>query len=340
MRKFENQMGETKMVEYIKRLEDKVMQDVEISKSEALKLFNVLDADEKASFNQLMESAGRIREKYLGKTFELCSIINAKSGKCSEDCTYCSQSVHYSTGCDEYGVMEYEKILKRAKELESKRVNRFSLVTSGRGIESEEELEKLCRIYEGLSRETGLKLCASHGIIDVHQAKKLKDAGVERYHHNIETSREKYGDICTTHTYEDRLETIKNANSQGLDICCGGIIGLGENIRDRVDMAFEIRRLGIKSIPLNILMPVKNTPLEKNESVPANEILATMAVFRFVVPSAHIRYAGGRMKLGGRQIEGIKSSVSSALVGDYLTTVGSNIDEDKQMIQGLGFTLE
>lgn len=328
------------MVEYIKKLEEKVMEGKDVSRDEAVQLFNVLYEEGKNAFGQLMESAGRIRERHLGKVFELCSIINAKSGKCSEDCTYCAQSVHYATGCDEYGIMEYEKILERAKELESKGVNRFSLVTSGRGIESERELEILCGIYEGLSRETGLKLCASHGIIDANQAKRLKEAGVERYHHNIETSSRKYKDICTTHTYEDRLDTIKNAKSHGLEVCCGGIIGLGEDISDRVDMAIDIRNLGIKSVPLNILMPVKNTPLERNESVPVDEILVTMAVFRFIVPSAHIRYAGGRMKLGDRQLEGIKSAVSSALVGGYLTTVGSNIEEDKQMIQGLGFILE
>ncbi|MFL8675667.1 biotin synthase BioB [Clostridioides sp. GD02404] len=323
------------MEKYIIKLKNKVLDGKEINYEEALNLIS-LDTNNKNILDILLKSANEIREAFMGRRVDLCTIMNAKSGKCSEDCKFCAQSSHYKTGVDEYSLLEYNEILRRAKEMESKGVHRFSLVTSGKGMTGK-EFNDILNIYEGLRENTNLKLCASLGIIDYEQAKKLKLVGVTTYNHNVETSKDNFDNICTTHTYQDRIRTIKEAKRAGLDVCVGGIIGMNESKGQRLQMAFEIRELNVKSIPINILNPIKNTPMEAYDILEPMEILKTTAVFRFIIPNVYIRYAGGRLSLKGYDKIGFNGGINSAIVGDYLTTVGNGIENDKKMIieQGL-----
>ncbi|QZY54790.1 biotin synthase BioB [Crassaminicella profunda] len=323
------------MKTFIKEIKERILAEGQITYEEAVKLMEIDEKDEE-TLTILFDAANSVREKFVGNQADLCTIMNAKSGRCSEDCKYCAQSSHYQTGVEVYDLLEYDKILKRALEMERDGAHRFSLVTSGRGME-EEDFEKLLKIYQRLKMDTNLKICASHGIISYEQAIKLKEAGVSMYHHNVETSKEFYESICTTHTYEDRINTIKNVQKAELDLCCGGIIGLGETCKDQVKMAFEIKELGIKSVPINILNAIKGTPLENNEKISPLKALKTMAVFRLVIPDGSIRYAGGRIALGEMQHVGFKAGVNAALVGNYLTTVGNKITEDIKMIKEQGF---
>ncbi|GAB4256941.1 biotin synthase BioB [Thermincola ferriacetica] len=322
------------MRKFVQEMTAKVLGGEGVCFDEALKMINI-DEKDMESLEALFEGANKIREKFVGKKVDLCAIVNGKSGRCSENCKYCAQSAHYNTNVKEYPLLEHEEILPKALEAEAEGVTRFSIVTSGRGI-SNEELRKLTEIYRKLKKETKLELCASHGIISYEQAQSLKESGVSTYHHNLETSRRYYPNICTTHTYEDRINTIKNAQKAGLHICCGGIIGMGETPEDRVMMVFDIKELGARSVPINILNPIKGTPLENRKVLSPIEILKTMAVSRYILPKAYIRYAGGRTALGEKQIQGFKAGVNAALVGDYLTTVGNKIEEDKAMIRQVG----
>jgi biotin synthase len=325
------------MKQFINQIKEKVLQGKDIDKKEALVLM-VFNETEPEIIETIFDVANEIRREFMGNQVNLCTIMNVKSGRCSEDCKYCAQSVHYKTGIQEYELLQYDEILERALEMQKHKVHRFSLVSSGRTID-DMEFEKLLEIYYRLKKDTGLELCASHGIISYDKALKLKEAGVCAYHHNLETSRNFYNNICNTHKYQDRLDTIENAKKAGLDVCCGGIIGIGESINDRIEMAFEIKRLGIRSIPINILDPIKGTPLENLSILSPIEILKTMAVYRFILPDAFIRYAGGRKALGSMQNVGFQAGVNAALVGDYLTTVGKKIQEDIEMIEMEGLII-
>ncbi len=320
------------MKNLIKETTQNIINGHEISKETALKLIYISDENQ-SLLEDLLKSADEIRAHFCGDTIELCSIINAKSGLCSEDCKFCSQSVHYSTSCDQHGLLEYKKIYDRAKEMEELRVHKFSLVTSGYGIENQKDLDELCSTYKRLQNQTNISLCASHGIISESQARALKEAGVETYHHNIETCKGYYDKICTSHSYEKRVATIRAAKKAGLSVCCGGIIGLGESLEDRINMAFEIKHLDINSVPINVLMPIEGTPLENMEVLKPMEILKTLAVFRLILPKAKIRYAGGRMLLSDYQKLGLKSGVNALLTGNYLTTIGNDTEHDIRMIE-------
>lgn len=317
------------MDEIINKLEYKVMNGQSLCYDEAILLSNTDNAKE------LYAAADRIRDKFRGKKVDLCSIMNAKSGKCSENCKYCAQSGHYNTGVEEYPLIDLETALKMAKENEKAGAHRFALVTSG-GMLSSKDFDRIIEIFEVLRRETSLHLCASLGKISYEQAVTLKRVGVSMYHHNLETSRSYFTQICDTHTYEDKIDTIRNVIDAGLPICSGGIIGLGETMKDRIDMACELKSLGVKSVPINILNPIQGTPLEKAKRLAPEEILKTISVFRFIIPDGFIRYAGGRNALGELQTLGFKAGVNAALVGNYLTTVGKNIQEDIQTIRELG----
>lgn len=326
------------MKKFIEEVIQKILDGNEISYDEALKLINI---DEKNTeiLDLFFSGANKIREKYVGNKANLCTIMNAKSGRCSEDCKYCAQSVHYNTGVTEYSLLNYDEILERALEVQVLGVHKFSLVTSGRGISCDEEMNKLVEIYTRLNKDTNLKLCASHGILTFEQLSKLKQAGVSTYHHNVETSSDNYKNICTTHDYEERIKTIKNAVKVGLEVCCGGIFSMGESKDDRVKMAFEIKSLGITSIPLNILMPIKGTPYEDLKVISPLEIIKTMALFRYIIPNSYIRYAGGRMALKDKQSLGFNAGINAALVGNFLTTIGSNVENDKKMIINAGLDI-
>ena len=228
-------------------------------------------------------------------------------------------------------------ILERARQMEASGVKSYSLVTAGRGVTGK-DFEKILEIYTTLQSQTSLKLCASLGILNEEQLKRLKDLGVTTYHHNLETSRSFYRQICTTHSYEERLATIKAAQKAGLSVCSGGIIGVGETWRDRVEMAFELKELGIDSVPVNILHPIPGTPLEKQPPLSREEILKTLAVFRLILPRVMLRLAGGReYALGDCLPTALQSGVNALLVGSYLTTSGQTIEKDRELAAGLGF---
>lgn len=303
-----------------------------ISKEEALWLVE-------AGLNELRNAANELRQAVCGEDFDLCSIINGKSGKCPEDCKYCAQSAHYAANTEFYELLDAREILAAAQENERGGVRRFSIVTSGRRL-THGEVSALCAIYRTLKAECGLSLCASHGLLDDAQFAMLKAAGVERYHCNLETSRAYFPKVCTTHTYEDKLMAIRSAQKAGLSVCSGGIIGMGETMEDRIDMAFTLRDLGVRSVPLNLLNPVPGTPFEALPLLPAEEAERTAAIFRFILPDAQLRLAGGRINLKDRGASLMRSGVNAAITGDMLTTAGITIQTDQHMIRACGFHME
>lgn len=317
---------------FISNLKSKVLKGYKITKEESLRLY--LEPKE-----ELYTAANEIREVLVGDRIDLCSITNGKSGRCSEDCKYCAQSIHFNTGVSEYKLLSYDEIKSQAKENEESGVDRFSIVTSGKGLVGK-DFEKVANYYERLNNECRISLCASHGIIDKESLIRLKKTGVKMYHHNIETSKEYYGSICSTHSYEDRVNTILLAKEAGLEVCSGGIIGMGESIEDRVNMAIELRELEISSIPINILMAIKGTPLENELNLTEEEILRTISIFRFINPKAKIRLAAGRNLLTKYGEKAFKSGANATITGNLLTTCGNNIEADRKMILKLGLKVK
>lgn len=312
-------------------IKNAVIEGYNISLDEALMLYN-------EPLEKLLFEANEIRLHFCGNNFDLCTIINARSGSCSEDCKFCSQSSHFKTSADSYPLLSEKEILKDAKHNESQGVKRYSLVTSGRKL-SAIELDEVCKIYESLSKSSGLYLCSSHGLLQYEDFVSLKTAGVKRYHNNLETSRKFFPDICTSHTYDDKINTIKDAIRSGLEVCSGGIIGLGEDINDRISMALDLRALNIKSVPINILNPIKGTPFENNLPLSEEEILRTIAVFRFILPDAAIRLAGGRGLLQDKGERGFCSGANAAITGDMLTTAGLGTQSDIELVKKLGYKI-
>ncbi|ABZ84248.1 biotin synthase [Heliomicrobium modesticaldum Ice1] len=287
----------------------------------------------------LMDVARRVRDHFGAGKVDLCSIVNAKSGACSEDCRFCAQSAHHQACVKTYDLLDPDAIVGRARVMEAEGAHRFSLVTSGRGM-SDAELEPVLAIYERLRRETKLSLCASLGILNEAQLRRLAEAGVTMYHHNLEASRRFFPQICTTHSYDERIATIRAAQAAGMVVCSGGIFSMGETIDDRIDMAFELRELGIRSVPINILNPIAGTPLEGQPLIPPLEILKSIALYRLILPSARIRMAGGREgALRDLQSLPFIAGADAALVGSYLTTSGRTVAEDIQMLRDLGLNV-
>lgn len=325
------------MKEFIHQLKDRVLEGYLVTREDAAKLLSI-SIEKEEELKELLQAANEIREKFCGNFFNLCTILNAKSGRCSENCRYCAQSAHFKTNADVYPLVSKEVALEAAKEVEVEGAHRFSLVTSGRGLQGkEEELDKLQEIYRYLKENTDLDLCASHGICSKEALQKLKDAGVKTYHHNLESSRRFYPTICTSHTFDDRVNTVKYAHEVGLQVCSGGIFGLGETEEDRIDMAFDLRELKVHSVPINILTPIPGTPLENNKEIDPKELLKDIAIYRFILPKVSIRYAGGRVKLGEYAKLGLEGGVNSALTGNFLTTTGNTIESDKKIIKELGY---
>ena len=319
---------------FISDLANSVIKTEDITKEDALKLACSSDLEE------LLKNADKIRKHFCKNNFNLCSIINAKSGKCSENCKYCAQSAHFKTNSPNYSLLNNDIIFKEALKFEEKGVHRFSLVMSGKGVkDNSDELNRLEEIYKYLTKNSKIHLCGSFGIVSLETLKKLKKAGLKTYHHNLETSRRFFPKICSTHTYDDRINTIKNAKLAGLDVCSGAIFGMGENLEDRINLAFDLKKLNVSSVPLNILTPIKGTPLENLPPLPKNEILKTIAIFRFILPKAYLRYAGGRNNLGEFVETGLKGGINSALTGDFLTTKGDGVENDKKMVLKNGFKI-
>lgn len=284
---------------------------------------------------ELCEGADRIRAHFIGDKVDLCSIINGRSGRCPEDCKYCAQSAHNHTNCEIYDFLPEEKIVEACKLNESEGVDRFSIVTAGRALTGN-EFEKAVHAFEAMHRECNIDLCASMGFLDEEQLHRLHEAGVTSYHHNIETSRRNFPNICTTHTYDQKIETLKKVKAEGMCACSGGIIGMGETWEDRLDMAVSLAELGIDSIPINALMPIKGTPLEHLPRLTEDDILRTIAFFRYINSTANIRLAAGRALLTNDGEIAFQSGASASITGNMLTTAAcATIRSDREMLKKL-----
>ncbi len=288
-----------------------------------------------AELEPLCCGADRIRETFVGDRVDLCTIVNGKSGRCSEDCRFCAQSGHHHTGCESYPLLSEETFIAAARENEQEGVSRFSVVCSGRGP-SEKDFSQMLRVFERLHQELRIGLCCSLGFLSTEQLRQLRRAGVSRIHNNIETSRRFFPEICTTHGFSDKLENIRRAQQEGFFVCSGGIIGMGESWEDRLDMALTLHELGILSIPLNSLMPVPGTAFGGQARLREEEILRTVAIFRYLNPEAQIRLAGGRALMRDHGREAFRSGASAGITGNMLTTSGSTIRSDRELLHELG----
>ena len=314
----------------VRQLKEKVMSGEWIGKEEALQLAA-------APLEELTEAADEIRRRYCGDTFDICTIINGKSGKCSEDCKFCAQSSRYHTGLkDTYPLLGTEELLKEAKYNADRGVLRYSIVTSGRCL-SDREVEQLCDSIRRIKEETDIRICVSPGLLREEQFRRLKEAGADRVHCNLESSERYFPQVCTTHTYEEKTAAIQAAERAGLSVCSGGILGLGESMEDRIDMVLTVRNLGVRSIPVNVLNPIPGTPYEKNPVLSGEEILRCTAVFRFLIPDGFIRLAGGRGLMEDKGKKCFQSGANAAISGDMLTTAGITVESDMEMIRSLGY---
>ena len=309
----------------LQEIKNRILAGGEITLDEAIEL--ALHADRP----ELYAAADEIRRHFCNRTFDSCSIINARSGHCPENCKWCAQSAHYHTRIETYDAIPEEEAMTIARHNESQGIKRLSLVTSGRSVRGD-DLDYFCNLYRHMGRETGLQLCASMGLLKREELQKLKEAGVKRYHWSY------FPELCTTHTSEQKKATIRMAQEVGLEICSGGIIGMGETMRQRIELAFELKELGVCSVPMNILSPIPGTPLEHIAPIGDEDILVTIALFRFVLPHAFIRFAGGRARLSREtQRQALLAGVNGLLMGDMLTTLGSGVDDDKALIQATGY---
>lgn len=291
-----------------------------------------------SNLDSLLEGANIIRESLCGNKVDLCTIINGRSGRCSENCKFCAQSSHNYTGIKEYGFLDPNEIVEDCKRNEEKGVHRYSIVTAGRALKGK-DFDKAIESYKKMNEECDIKLCASHGLLNEEEFVRLKEVGVSMYHTNIETSKENFSNICTTHTYEDKIDEIKLAQRVGLKVCSGGIIGMGETWDDRIDMAISLSELKIESIPINVLMPIKGTHYENLQPISEENILRTIAIFRYINPTAYIRMAAGRNRFKDGGAKTFLSGANATITGDMLTTVGNNSSEDKEMLTNLGFDI-
>lgn len=314
----------------VEELKGKVLAGERIEREEALRL-------QEAPLEELAGAADEIRVHFCGNAFDMCTIINGKCGKCSEDCKYCAQSAHYDTACGEsYPLLSTGELLKQVKYNDERGVLRYSIVTSGRAL-SDEEVERACESIRVIRKETDIRVCVSFGLLKEEQFRKLKEAGVSRVHCNLESSERFFPEVCTTHTFAEKVETLKAAKQAGLSVCSGGIMGLGETMEDRIDMALAARELGVKSIPVNLLNPIAGTPYEKNRILTNDELCRIIAIFRFLIPDGVIRLAGGRGLIGDKGKKCFRSGANAAISGDMLTTAGITVETDMKLLKTMGY---
>lgn len=297
-----------------------------IDKQELLRLYN-LDLDELL----------KLSSKYIKDEIEFCSLINARNGKCSQNCKYCAQSSHYRTHIDSYPLVKIEEVRKAALDAKSHKASRFAIVTSGK-TPDESDFDKMLEMIKEINKIEGLNSCASIGILNEEQAKKLAQSGLKRFHHNINTAKSYYPEVCTTHTWQDRLDTCKLVKKYGMELCCGVILGMGESVEQRVEMALELAEIQPNSIPINILMPIPETPFENYlDKIDEENVLRTLAIFKIANPNSILRFCGGRMRLSEEnQRKALNTCVEGIMVGNYLTTIGKNPDDDIKTVEELG----
>ena len=297
-----------------------------LSKDELLKLYNM-------ELDELL----KISSEFVKDSVEFCSIVNARNGRCSQNCKYCAQSSHYRTDIETYPLIPVEDVIRAAEEAKSNNASRFAVVTSGK-TPDEEDFDKILNMIKALNKVDGIKSCASIGILNYEQAKALADAGLKRFHHNINTSESYYPEVCTTHTWQDRLNTCRLVKKYGMELCCGVILGMGESVEQRIEMALELAEIQPESIPINILMPIPQTPFENYiDKIDEENVLRTLAVFKIANPSSVLRFCGGRMRLSDEnQQKALQCCVEGILIGNYLTTTGKVPSEDIAFVKKLG----
>lgn len=315
------------------QMKQKVLSGGLITKEEALQLIDV-------PLEELTSAANEIRQKICRTGFDICTIVNGKCGKCSEDCKYCAQSAHYHTACfDSYPLLSTEELVKGARQNKEQKVLRYSIVTSGKAL-SGDEVDQICESIRAIREQVGIEVCVSFGLLKEEQFRKIQEAGATRAHCNLETSERFFSKICTTHSYQEKIDTLNAAKRAGLSICSGGILGLGETMEDRIDMVLTARKLGVKSIPVNVLNPICGTPYEHNKILTNEEVCRCVAIFRFLTPEASIRLAGGRGLLDDKGEACFNSGANAAISGDMLTTSGINMETDRKLLTKLGFEVK
>ena len=288
------------------------------------------------NLDYLKEKMKALREEYFGNDISLCSLVNAKNGKCSENCRFCAQSAHYKTQIESYPLLSADEILAKALRFDVLGIHNFSIVTSGPALK-DKDIDSICYAIELIKDKTSLEPCASLGCLKEKQFDRLKSAGLARYHHNLETSENYYPKICTTHPWKERVDTVVKAKNAGFKVCSGGLFGLGESWEDRIDLALTLKELDIDSIPINFLNAIPGTPLESTPKLTTDEALRIIAIYRYILPDKTVRICGGRPTvLGNRQNEMYEVGVNAVMTGDYLTSFGVSPEMDIDMIRNLG----
>lgn len=313
----------------IEELKEKVLNGNDITKEEALELYQ-------EPLEALTRAADEIRQYFCGNGFDICTIINGKSGRCSENCKYCAQSSFYHTKVEEYPLLDTDEIVKQAQYNDERGVLRYSIVTSGKKL-SPQEIDRMCETIREIKKQTDIEVCISFGLQTEEEYRKLREAGATRVHNNLETSRRNFPNVCTTHGFDDKVAAIQAAGKAGLSVCSGGIMGLGETTEDRIDMALTLRELKIGSVPVNMLNPIPGTPYEANPKLTEEDMRRIVAVYRFLLPKASIRLAGGRGLLTDKGRSCFQSGANAAISGDMLTTAGITIETDMKMLDELGY---
>ena len=285
------------------------------------------------SLPELISAADKIRQEFIGSDVELCNIMNAKSGLCGEDCRFCAQASRYATGVSVYPLKDKEEMLEAARHAKDIGADRFDIVTSGDSL-TKEDLGQICDAVSEITNKIGIKMCASLGTLDENSFRLLKQAGLSRYHHNIETSREYFPKIVTTHTFQNRIDTVKAAKNSGLEVCSGGIIGMGETLQDRIEMVLCLKELDVDSVPINVLVPIRGTPLENKNTLSCAEAIKTIAIFRIILKNKMIKIAAGRESvLKDFQALAFMAGANGMLIGGYLTIKGREVNEDQKLIE-------
>jgi len=283
----------------------------------------------------LMAGADRIRKANRGDEIEVCAISNVRSGNCSENCSFCSQSGHHKTAAPAYDYIQSTDLLEQAQRAREWGASDFGVVSKGWGVRSDRERQQLGDYFKTMSDHSDIGRCASLGVLTERTAGELKAMGLENYHHNLETAESFFDHVCTTHTYQENIDTIRHARDAGLRVCAGGILGMGESLDQRIELAVKLRELGVESVPLNFLNPQEGTPMGSLDPMSPFEILQSIAIFRYLLPRAEIRIAGGRQFLGDMQSMIFMAGASGIMIGDYLTTRGRSVDDDLQMFKDL-----